>query len=249
MEHPTCRNKLINHTDQKTHDALLKECQWMFLSTTSDLASHDLSDDYAYFPSGAIIMLLMHQPTTKSLAIGLVGEEGLFGAASILGVERLAYNAIVQSEGWVLKISNIALHNLMLSYPNLNQLLLAYMAVLHAQLAQSVVCHHFHLLPQRLACLLVSLQEKLHTSTFFITQDFLSSLLGVRRVGVTKAAGFLQQKEIVSYSRGHMRIINTPALEHIACQCYAIDKLTYQTMMHFEQKPLPSTPKKRGVLF
>ena len=234
MEHPHCSNKLINHLDRKVHDALLKECQWVSLNSASSLKALTYADGYAYFPSGAIIMLLMHQPPIKSLTVGLVGEEGVFGAASILNVEALAYEAVVQSEGWALKISNIALHQLMLTYPHLNQLLLAYMAVLHAQLAQSVVCHHFHLLPQPLACLLVSLQEKLHTSTFFITQDFLSSLLGVRRVGVTKAASFLQQKKIVAYSRGHMQIINIRALEHIACQCYATDKLTYQTMMHFE---------------
>lgn len=234
MENPICCNKLINHVDQKTHDAFLKECQWMFLTPASNLNSHTFANGYAYFPSGAIIVLLMHQQTTKSLAIGLIGEEGVFGVASILSVEKFAYHAIVQSEGWALKISNTALHKLMLSYPSVNQILLTYTAVLHAQLTQSIVCHHFHFLPQRLACLLISLQEKLHTSSFFITQDFLSVLLGVRRVGVTKAASYLQQKNIVAYSRGHMRIINTPALEQTACQCHAIDKLTYQTMMHFE---------------
>lgn len=230
MEHPICSNKLINHVGKKTRDALLNECQWVLLTTTSNLSV----TGYAYFPSGAVIVLLMHQPTMKSLAVGLIGEEGVFGAASILGVEKLAYKAVVQSEGWVLKISNTALHHLMLTYPKLNQLMLSYMAVLHAQLMQSVVCHHFHFLPQRLACLLISLQGRLETPSFFITQDFLSGLLGVRRVGVTKAASFLQEKKIVAYRRGHMRIIDTPALAQIACECYVIDKLSYQTMMHFE---------------
>lgn len=230
MEHPLCNNLLINHLHQQSHDVLLNACEWVSLDTNAILKATSYVTGDAYFPCGAIIVLQMHQPPMKSLALGLIGEEGVFGVASILGVEEFTYEAIVQTEGWALKIPNVALHKLMLSNPNLNTLLVNYIGVIHAQMAQSVVCHHFHFLPQRLARLLLMLQDRLHSPNFFITQDVLSNLLGVRRVGVTKAASVLQQKNILSYRRGHMEIINRLALERIVCPCYALDHQSYQRL-------------------
>lgn len=233
MAHPACSNQLINHLTLDVMHALLAQCEWVQLAAKTTLDATHYASGYAYFPAGAMIASVMPEPPTKSVAIGFVGEEGCWGVASILGVNDPQSQAVVQSAGWALKIPNLALHQLMRSYPSIHQQLLTYLAVIHAQLAQAVVCHHFHFLPQRLARLLLTLQDRLHVSPFFMTQDLLAHFLGVRRVGVTKAARDFHLQKIVTYSRGYIKINNIVALRRIACPCYAIDQATYQSLMHF----------------
>jgi CRP-like cAMP-binding protein len=148
-----------------------------------------------------------------------------------LGVNYSPYYVKVLTEGTALRIPSAKLNQLIKTHPLLKVILDDYLAILSAQFAQAAVCNGLHQLQQRLSRLLLTLRDRLHSSTFSITQDQLAALLGVRRVGITRAASALLQREILFYSRGKMEILNHEALELIACNCYEIDKRTYQTLL------------------
>jgi CRP-like cAMP-binding protein len=232
MSNVQCHNDLIIHLNVSCRHALLKHCEWVLLAKETVLNLPNQAMHHAYFPAGAVIVLMMQQFTEKSLELALIGEEGFHGIEPLLGVAVSPTRAIVHAEGMALKIPISSLLRLMEQHTALRTSLHTYIVVVNAQLAQSSVCNRFHQVQQRLAKLLLMLQDRLHSSSFFITQDSLASMLGVRRVGVTKAASQLQQQGILHYSRGHMEIINRPALIHAACHCYAQDTSTYATIMN-----------------
>lgn len=232
MNNTQCQNGLINHLTLRCRHALLNQCEWVWLAKETVLSSSNQAIEHAYFPSGAVIALMMQQHADKSLELALIGEEGMQGIEPLLGVLVSPSSAIVHTEGMALKIPISSLLTLITQHASLKLSLHAYIAVTHAQLTQSSVCNRFHLVQQRLAKLLLMLEDRLHSSSFFITQDSLAGMLGVRRVGVTKAASQLQQKEILHYSRGHMEIVNHAALMHAACHCYAVDTRTYAAIMN-----------------
>lgn len=232
MNNTQCQNGLINHLTVRCRHALLNQCEWVWLAKETVLSSPNQAIEHAYFPSGAVIALMMQQKSDKPLELALIGEEGLQGTEPLLGVLMSPFMAVVHAEGMALKIAMPCLLTLLEQHAPLRIRLHYYMAVTHAQLAQSSVCNRFHLVQQRLAKLLLMLEDRLHSSSFFITQDSLAGMLGVRRVGVTKAASQLQQKEILHYSRGHMEIVNHAALMHAACHCYAVDMRTYTAIMN-----------------
>ncbi len=233
MEDSLCSNTFINDLDFNVRKKLLKYCEWTELAEKKIISNPNQVIEHIYFPSGALISVMLQQKEDKALELGLIGEEGLLGIEPILGVYKSPFDATVHTQGLALKISTLHLLKLMDSHQNLKTRLFLYVAVLNNQLAQAAICNRFHLVDQRLAKLLLMLQNRLHSSKFMITQDLLAVMLGVRRVGVTKAASLFQKQNIVHYSRGRIEILNVIALEKIACSCYAIDKSTYQSIMHF----------------
>jgi CRP-like cAMP-binding protein len=149
----------------------------------------------------------------------------------LLGIRRALYVARMQTEGSAWRIQASALYALKCAHPTLAAHLDHYIAVRHAQLTQTVLCHSFHTLLQRLARLLLLLTERLHTTHFYITQVTLANLLGVRRVGITKAAGELQLAQVVHYSRGNMHVQDLQALAAYACPCYDADRQVYSDIL------------------
>lgn len=232
MDNEKCTNSFINDLSFGDRVKILNICEQVELTEKESLSAPNQSINYFYFPSGAVIAMMLASKSDKTLELGLIGEEGFLGIEPILGVYKAPYNAIVHTKGLALKINVAQLLKLISTNDAIKAHLFLYIAVINHQLAQSAVCNRFHSVEQRLAKLLLMLQSRLHSSRFTITQDLLAVMLGVRRVGVTKSARLLQYLEIVHYSRGHLNILDLKALEKVACTCFAIDQFTYQSIMY-----------------
>ncbi|MEO8747771.1 MAG: Crp/Fnr family transcriptional regulator [Rhodanobacter sp.] len=183
---------------------------------------------YAYFPLGGFVSLLSATDGHAQLELGLIGDEGMHGASLALGVAESSQRALVQGSGPALRITTAAMRRELRHSPALRRLLGRYLHVLMAQQAQNAVCICFHLLEQRLARWLLMTRDRAHADAFLITHLFLASMLGVRREGVTEAAGALQKRGMIRYTRGRITITDRRALESAACVCYRHDRATWQ---------------------
>lgn len=226
-----CSNELINHLDENLRKIVLKSCDSLFMSTGAILSHPGDITSYVYFPSGAVISIILHHKEEKRFEVSIVGQEGMVGIEAILGASESPYIILVQNEGKVERIQTEQLIKIIAEHPEIEKHLNLYTGFLLQQLAQSSYCNHFHDLKARLARLILMLRDRLHSKKMFMTHKVLADMLGVRRVGVTKAASILQRSRTLRYSRGHIEITNELALESVACSCYAIDKATYQSVL------------------
>ncbi|MDD1611823.1 MAG: Crp/Fnr family transcriptional regulator [Methylococcaceae bacterium] len=163
--------------------------------------------------------------------MGLVGNEGMLGIALILGVDIAPFHAVVQGAGHALRITAPSFMHLLEQSSALQRALKRYLYVSMSQLAHSAACNRFHVVEARLASWLLMTQDRAHTDNFHVTHVFLAYMLGVRRVGITKAANSLQQKKLISYHRGDVTILDRAGLEIVSCGCYRADKQTYERIL------------------
>lgn len=186
---------------------------------------------HVYFPIDSIISLVMPIAGHPSLEVGLVGTEGMFGSPIALGVGVSPLHALVQGSGSALRWTSAAFHKQLAASPALRRRMHRYIYVSMEQSAQSSVCISFHRLEARLSRWLLMTHDRTHTDKLHLTHDLLAQMLGVRRVGITNAAGMLQKRHIVSYSRGLITILNREGLESTSCSCYEAAKDTYQRIL------------------
>lgn len=182
-----------------------------------------------YFPTSGIVSLLASVDDRAALEVGLVGSEGMVGLPVFMDVNKSSNRAVVQGAGIALKMKARDLRKECNDGGSLPRLLRRYSHSLMTQVSQTAVCNRFHPIEARLARWLLMTRDRMNADEFQLTQDFLSNMLGVRREGVNKAAGLLQQQGLISYTRGALTILNRKSLEAIACQCYAIIKDEYDT--------------------
>jgi CRP-like cAMP-binding protein len=184
-----------------------------------------------YFPTDSFVSLVMPIDNRTSMEVGMVGNEGMLGISLILGVTVSPMRAVVQGTGRALRIKAAPFLRELDQSLALQRELRRYLYVVIGQLAQSAVCAHFHVVEKRLARWLLMTQDRAHSNAFHITHEFLASMLGVRRVGITKAATSLQNRKLISYSRGDITILDRSGLEAAACSCYAADNDFYSRIM------------------
>ena len=182
---------------------------------------------HVYFPTSGIISLLADVDDGGTLEVGIVGREGMAGISVFMGVQTSPNRALVQGAGSAWRMKAAALRSMADNGGSLPRLLRRYSYSLWAQLSQSSVCSLYHPIDARLARWLLMTRDRMETNEFPITQEFLSSMLGVRREGVNKAAGHLQQQHLISYSRGLVTILKPVELAKVACKCYRIIKTEY----------------------
>jgi hypothetical protein len=152
--------------------------------------------------------------------VGLVGNEGMAGISMLLDVPTSPVRGLVQGSGSALRMKASIFRDAMKHNPGLQRALNHYLYCLMAQVAQTAACNRHHDVEHRLARWLLMTQDRMHSDTFYLTQAFLAQMLGVRRVGVTSAAGLLRNKKVISYSRGNLAILDRPSLELASCRCY-----------------------------
>ena len=161
----------------------------------------------------------------------MVGREGMLGAQLALGLTTAPLHALVQGRGTAWRIGTAAFRRELALSAALQRRLNRYLYVLMAQLAASAACLRFHQIGPRLGRWLLMSQDRAYSDTFPVTHEFLAYMLGVRRVGVTVAAGALQRQGLIEYRHGELRVLDRAGLELAACGCYAADRKTYSEMM------------------
>jgi CRP-like cAMP-binding protein len=179
---------------------------------------------YVYFPNDALVSLLTTVEGHEALEVGLVGREGMVGISVALGVELASVRALVQSTGTALRMNAVRFRREFRKSPPLQSELYRFIHVKLAQARQTAACNRFHVLEARLARWLLMTRDRVRSNRFLLTQEFLSDMLGVRRVGVSIAAGALQERKLISYSRGKIRILDRKGLEAASCSCYGFVK-------------------------
>jgi len=197
---------------------------------------------YVYFPTTAIISLLYETRTGESSEIGIAGNHGLIGLAGILGGKKTLGRAVVQSAGHGLRIDSEKLRGEVLSGGPLQDLMLRYAQAFMTQISQSAVCNRLHSVSQRLCRWLLMNHDQLPGDKLVMTHDMIAHMLGVRREGVTIAAGQLQELGAISYSRGTVNILDRKKLENAACECYEVVQSEYDRLLG----PLPKKSVRRS---
>jgi CRP-like cAMP-binding protein len=175
-----------------------------------------------YFPTNSLVSLLTLVDDHSALEVGMVGREGMVGMSLTLGSSVSPVRALVQGAGTALRMSVTRFRKEFKRNPLLQRGLYAYLNALMAQITQTAACNRFHQVEGRLARWLLMTSDRVRSDKFELTQDFLSHMLGVRRVGVTEAASALQQRKLIEYRRGHITILDHAGLEAASCACYAL---------------------------
>jgi CRP-like cAMP-binding protein len=179
---------------------------------------------YVYFPIDCIVSLLYVLENGASAEISVVGREGLIGVALFMGGETTPSRAIVQSAGHAYRLDGQRLKDEFHRNGGLQLLLLRYTQTLITQMAQTAVCNRHHSVDQQLCRWLLLSLDRLPTDRLVMTQELIANMLGVRREGVTEAAGKLQKLGVIRYSRGQITVTDRPRLEQLCCECYAVVK-------------------------
>ena len=173
-----------------------------------------------YFPSQSLVSLLTVVEGHLALEVGLVGRDGMVGIPLALGIDASPVRALVQGGGAALRMNAARFRRELRRSPPLQRALNRYVYSLMAQISQTAGCNRFHVVQARLARWLLMTRDRVRSAEFRMTHQFLSHMLGVRRVGVTEAAGALQRRKLIEYRRGHIRILDHRGLQNAACACY-----------------------------
>ena len=180
---------------------------------------------HVYFPADSIVSLLYVMKDGASAEIAVVGNEGVVGVALFMGGETTPNRAVVQSAGAAYRLKEQVLKQEFGQSGALQHLFLRYTQSLLTQMAQTAVCNRHHLVEQQFSRWLLMSLDRLPSNKLSMTQELISNMLGVRREGVTEAAGKLQALGIIQYSRGLITVLDRPKLEKICCECYRVVKL------------------------
>lgn len=221
------QNRLIELLPLRERNRLLALCEPVHLSLSEVLCEAGTPTQHVHFPTEAFISLVARVDEHPGLEVGMVGREGLFGAPMILGVTTSPLRALVQGSGASWRVEAADFRRELAASPLLLRLMHRYLYVLMAQMVASAGCLRFHLIGPRLSRWLLMSQDRAHATQFHVTHDFLAYMLGVRRVGVTQAAGDLQRRGLITYHRGDLTVLDRPGLEAAACSCYAQGRQVY----------------------
>jgi len=179
---------------------------------------------YVYFPVDCIVSLLYVMQNGASAEISVIGKEGFVGISLFMGGESTPSRALVQSAGQAYRLPSQRFKDAFKHHAEMLHLMLRYTQALLTQMAQTAVCNRHHSIDQQLCRWLLLSLDRLPSNKLTMTQELIANMLGVRREGVTEAAGKLQQQNVITYSRGKITVLDRPKLEELCCECYSVVK-------------------------
>jgi len=214
------RNDLLEALPHEERDRILDASERVTLARDEIIGEPGERIRHVYFPIDSFITLLTKVDQHDALGVALIGSEGMLGTSLVLGVHTGLLRARVQGAGSALRMKAADFQRVLGEAPVLTRQLQLYLHVLLAQFAQTAACAAFHVVELRLACWLLMAHDRAHADRFYLTHDRLARMLGVRRSGVTTAAGGLQARKLIGYTRGHIVVLDRKGLELAACGCY-----------------------------
>ncbi len=225
------KNHILGALPAADYEHLLRHLEPVPLPLGWSVYESGREQEHVYFPTNSIVSLLYVMEDGSSAEIAVVGNEGLVGIALFMGGETTPSRAVVQSAGHGYRLQAKLLKDEFHRAGLLQRMLLRYTQALITQMAQTAVCNRHHSVEQQLCRWLLLSLDRLDVKELQMTQELIANMLGVRREGVTEAAGHLQQAGLIHYSRGHISVLDRPGLEQRVCECYAVVKNEYDRLL------------------
>ena len=231
--HSPHQNHLLNALPSSDYERLASHLELVPMRLGDVLYESGVQLRYVYFPTTAILSLLYVMEDGSSAEIAIVGNEGILGISLFMGGETTPSRAVVQSAGHAFRLKADLLKNEFGRFGPTMHLLLRYTQALITQMAQTAVCNRHHSVDQQLCRWLLLSLDRLQTSELSMTQELIANMLGVRREGVTEAAGRLQDAGLISYKRGRITVLDRPGLEMRSCECYQVVKTEFDRLLPY----------------
>ncbi|WP_018971915.1 Crp/Fnr family transcriptional regulator [Rudaea cellulosilytica] len=226
-----CQNHLLRALPALEAERLLPRLELVAMPLGHVLYESGSQLRHVYFPTTSIVSLLYVMADGASAEIAVVGNEGMVGVALFMGGETTPSRAVVQSAGHAYRLKGQFLKDEFTRAAALQHLLLRYTQALLTQMAQTAVCNRHHSVDQQLCRWLLLSLDRLPSNKLSMTQELIANMLGVRREGVTEAAGKLQVAGLIRYSRGHITVLDRPRLEAQCCECYEVVKKEFDRLL------------------
>jgi CRP-like cAMP-binding protein len=241
------QNKLLAALPDADFDRIRPSLKPVFMPLGQAVYESDAQLDNVVFPTTSIVSLLFVMADGASAEIAVVGNDGLVGVALFMGGETTPSRAVVQSEGWAYRMRGQVLKEEFTRGGAMQHLLLRYTQALITQMAQTAVCNRHHSIDQQLCRWLLLSLDRLTANELKMTQELIANMLGVRREGVTEAAGHLQSAGLIQYTRGVIKVIDRAGLEARCCECYAVVKRESDRLLidtgHHRNRLDPALPR------
>jgi len=224
-------NLLLRCIPEKEWETLKSSISEVDLELGQVLSEPGRKTHWIYFPANALVSILYNLENGGSAEIAIIGNEGMTGISIFLGGESTTSRAVVQSAGRAYKIRSEIVLDLFNNSPPVMHLFLRFTQAKITQMSQTAVCNRHHSIDQQLCRWLLLSIDRLSGNELVMTQDLIANMLGVRREGVTEVAGKLQREGFITYSRGHITVLDRAALEKRTCECYAVVKREYDRLL------------------
>jgi len=228
---PAVTNTLIDALPRTARNRLLSICEPVDLVSGNIVSGSDSTARHVYFPTGSIISLMTSSKDSPVLEVGMVGSEGMLGLQVVLAAGSVPLQANVRGPGSAWRVATEPFNRELAGSRALQQSLNCYLQVTLLQFTSEARCVRFHQINQRLARWLLMTHDRTHADSFSVTQALMAHLMGVRRVGIAKAAGTLQRKGFIRYVRGVLTIVDRKGLESESCSCYETAQANYARFM------------------
>jgi len=215
-------NRLLAALPERDRSRLLPQLEILTLFAREAVQEPGEELHFVYFPLDCIVVLVSSVESQATVEVGMIGNEGLVGAQTLMGAKHTNSQALILSEGKALRVPAVILRKEAKRSSRMREVMLTYANAVLAQSAQLAACHRYHTPQARLARLLLMINDRMNTTELRITQDLLAHLLGTRRATVTQAANQLQDGALIELVRGRIRFLDRKGLERAACSCYAI---------------------------
>ena len=227
------QNHLLDALPEGDYDRLKSQLELIPMALGQVLYEPGTRLRYVYFPTTSIVSLLYVMEDGASAEIAVVGNEGMLGISLFMGGETTPSHAVVQSAGYGVRLKAQSLKQEFARFGPMMHLLLRYTQALITQMAQTAVCNRHHSVDQQLCRWLLLSLDRLATNELSMTQELIANMLGVRREGVTEAAGKLQEAGLIRYNRGRITVLDRPGLEARSCECYQVVKTEFDRLLPY----------------